>query len=112
MRQAHSSKRYLYPQRAFPYDDLVGENGGRNRFDPEYELLDTGVFEDDRYWEITADYAKASPEDLLVRIRIRNAGPDDAAIDVLPTLWFRNTWSWGSDDRPKPSIRGMEGELV
>ena len=104
--------RYLYPQRAFPYSDLVHENGRRSRFDPEYELLDTGVFDDDRYWEITADYAKGSPEDLFVRLRIRNAGPDEAAIDVLPTLWFRNSWSWGVDDRPKPSIRGVDGELV
>ncbi len=103
--------RYLYPQAEFPYADLVAENRRRGRDAPEYELLDTGVFDDDRYWEITADYAKAAPDDLCVRLRIRNAGPDEAAIDVLPTLWFRNTWSWGLDDR-RPSITAKDGRLV
>jgi hypothetical protein len=102
--------RYMYPQASFPYDELVAENRGRGRDRPEYELLDTGVFDDGRYWEITADYAKASPDDILVRITIRNAGPDPAAIDVLPTLWFRNTWSWGLDPR-RPTVR-LEGPAI
>ncbi|MEA2264833.1 MAG: hypothetical protein QOE27_416, partial [Solirubrobacteraceae bacterium] len=95
--------RYMYPQTEFPYARLVAENRARGKRDPEFELVDTGAFDDGRYWEITADYAKAAPEDLLVRIRVRNAGPDPATIDVLPTLWFRNTWSWDGQS-PKPSI--------
>jgi hypothetical protein len=102
--------RYMYPQAEFPYDELVAQNRARGRDQPEYELLDTGVFDDGRYWEITADYAKASPDDILVRITLRNAGPDPAAIDVLPTLWFRNTWSWGLDPR-RPSVR-LEGPAI
>ena len=91
--------RYLYPQAEFPYERLVAENAARGRLDPEFELVDTGVFDDDRYWDITADYAKAGPDDLCIRLRVRNAGPDAATLHVLPTLWFRNTWSWGLDDR-------------
>jgi mannosylglycerate hydrolase MGH1-like protein len=102
--------RYMYPQAEFPYADLVDENRRRGKLEPEYELVDTGVFEDGRYWEITADYAKASPEDILIRISVRNAGPETAAIEVLPTLWFRNTWSWGVDDR-RPSLR-LEGRSI
>ncbi|MGI8912576.1 MAG: MGH1-like glycoside hydrolase domain-containing protein [Chloroflexota bacterium] len=95
--------RYVYPQAAFPYEQLVAENARRSRQEPEYELLDTGIFDGNRYWEITADYAKAGPEDILVRLTVRNAGPEEATLEVLPTLWFRNTWSWGADDR-KPSL--------
>ncbi len=102
---------YVYPQRSFPYQWLVDENGGRGREDPEFELLDTGILDDDRYWDITADYAKAGPEDICVRVRVRNAGPDEATLDVVPTLWFRNTWSWGLDDR-KPLIVDKDGALV
>jgi hypothetical protein len=86
--------RYLYPQAEFPYSHLVEENARRGRTDTEYELADTGVFDDGRCWEITADYAKAAPEDVLLRLTVRNAGPDEASLDVLPTLWFRNSWSW------------------
>jgi hypothetical protein len=103
--------RYMYPQAAYPYERLLSENRARGKLDPEFELLDTGIFDDGRYWEITADYAKASPEDLLIRITVRNAGPDAAALEVLPTLWFRNTWSWGLDGA-KPSIRLEDGALV
>ncbi len=95
--------RYVYPQEPYPYDELVAENRRRGRQDPEYELLDTGVFEGNRYWEITADYAKASPHDISVRVTVRNAGPETATLHFLPTLWFRNTWSWGLDE-PMPSI--------
>jgi hypothetical protein len=104
--------RYFYPHRAFPYEDLLGENRRRDRFAPEYELVDTGVFDDDRYWDITADYAKAAPDDLCIRLRAHNAGPDPASLDVLPTLWFRNTWSWGRDDRRPTITAGRDGCLV
>jgi Glycosyl hydrolase family 63 C-terminal domain len=103
--------RYLYPQAAFPYTDLVMTNRQRDRSEPEYELVDTGIFDDDRYWEITADYAKAAPDDLCIRLVVRNAGPDEAKIEVLPTLWSRNTWSWGLDNR-RPSITAKDGRLV
>ncbi|MEP6491301.1 MAG: glucosidase [bacterium] len=86
---------YKYPQRAFPYQQLVDENGRRGKDDPELELLDTGVFDDDRYFDVGVEYAKGTPTDLLVRITVTNRGPEDAHIDVLPTLWFRNTWAWG-----------------
>ncbi len=85
--------RYHYPQRAFPYAELAQVNGERTRAEPEYELLDTGIFDDDRFWSVTVDYAKASPTDVLMRIRVRNHGPETAVLHVLPTLWFRNTWS-------------------
>jgi hypothetical protein len=100
--------RYMYPQAEFPYERLVGH--GRGRSEPELELVDTGVFDDGRYWEITADFAKASEEEILLRVSVRNAGPDPATIDVLPTLWFRNTWSW--DGSAKPAIWLENGVLV
>ena len=103
--------RYAYPQAAFPYADLVAENGRRGRAAPEYELLDTGIFDDDRYWDITADYAKAGPDDICVRLRVRNAGPDAAVLHALPTLWFRNRWSW-SDRVPRPELRAGERSLA
>src|SRR4051794_23650290 len=95
--------RYHYPQGAFPYDDLVAENGRRGKFDPEYELLDTGAFDDDRYWIVEVDYAKADPTDLLMVVRVTNAGPEADTVHVLPTAWFRNTWSW-DEHAPKPSL--------
>ncbi len=88
---------YKYPQRAFPYDDLVRENARRGKDAPEYELADTGAFDGDRYFDLTAEYAKASPEDVLIRITVANRGPEDAPLDLLPTLWFRNTWGWGRE---------------
>jgi hypothetical protein len=98
----HSYLKYLYkyPQRAFPYEDLVRTNRARNRQEPEYELLDTGVFDDDRYFDVFVEYAKASPEDLLIQITVHNRGPDAAELHLLPTLWFRNTWSDGQVARP------------
>jgi hypothetical protein len=93
--------RYMYPQAEFPYAQLLGENRARGKDQPEFELVDTGIFDDGRYWEITADYAKAGPDDILIRITARNAGPDDATLDILPTLWFRNTWSWDGSARPQ-----------
>ncbi|GGN15149.1 MGH1-like glycoside hydrolase domain-containing protein [Streptomyces fuscichromogenes] len=92
----HSYMRYLYkyPQGAFPYDDLVTVNRDRGRHDPEYELLDTGVFDEERYFDVFVEYAKAGPEDLLIEITAYNRGPDEATLHLLPTLWFRHTWSW------------------
>ncbi|MDB5329883.1 MAG: uncharacterized protein JWP03_1034 [Phycisphaerales bacterium] len=86
---------YKYPQAAFPYENLVAENRRRTRKDPEFELIDTGVFEGDRYFDITAEYAKNSPDDILIKLTIDNRGPDAAELHLLPTLWFRNSWAWG-----------------
>jgi hypothetical protein len=86
--------RYHYPQAEYPYGDLVAENGRRGPDRPEYELLDTGVFDDDRYWVVEVVHAKADPHDLLMEVRVTNAGPERATLHVLPHLWFRNTWSW------------------
>ena len=86
---------YKYPQSAFPYGKLVAENRNRGREQPEYELADTGAFDDNRYFDVTAEYAKASPDDLLIRITVANRGPQAATLHLLPTLWFRNSWSWG-----------------
>jgi hypothetical protein len=102
--------RYHYPQRAFPYDDLLAENRRRGRDDPEYELVDTGVFDDGRFWSVTVDYAKADPTDLCMRITLHNHGPDEATLHVLPTLWFRNTWSWGRDPY-RPQVQVADGRL-
>jgi hypothetical protein len=92
----HSYMRYLYkyPQAAYPYDDLVRTNRTRGRHQFEYELLDTGVFDQDRYFDVFVEYAKASPEDMLIRCTVHNRGPDSATLDLLPRLWFRNAWSW------------------
>jgi hypothetical protein len=95
--------RYHYPQAAFPYADLVAENGRRGKFDPEYELLDTGAFDGDRYWIVEVDYAKADPFDVLMTVRVTNAGQDAETLHVLPTAWFRNTWSWDVD-APRPTL--------
>src|SRR5690242_8329672 len=90
----HSYCRYLYkyPQGAFPYDDLVKTNRARSREEQEYELLDTGIFDDDRYFDVFVDYAKAAAEDLLIVITVHNRGPAPATLQLLPTLWFRNLW--------------------
>jgi hypothetical protein len=99
--------RYHYPQRVFPYEQLVSENRRRSRQEPEFELLDTGVFDDDRYWIVETDYAKASPTDVLIRVRLTNPGPEAATVHLLPTLWFRNTWSWAPDEkRPRLAFAG------
>ena len=95
---------YKYPQSAFPYQRLVEENQRRHGQGPEFELLDTGIFDEDRYFDIDIEYAKAGPEDMVCRISITNRGPDDAPIHVLPQLWFRNTWSWGKNPTASPRI--------
>ena len=84
---------YKYPQAAYPYDDLVQTNGQRTRQEMEYELLDTGIFNEDRYFDVFIEYAKAGPEDILVKISAINRGPEAAELHLLPTLWFRNDWS-------------------
>src|SRR5207249_4245588 len=103
----HSYMKYLYkyPQAEFPYAQLLEETRRRGRAGREYELIDTGVFDQDRYFDVFVEYAKADVEDLCIRIEVANRGPEAAAIDVLPTLWFRNTWSWGPEQR-RPSLRG------
>ncbi len=88
---------YKYPQRAFPYGELVTANSHRGKSDPEFELVDTGAFEEDRYFDVFVEYAKAAPDDILIRIRAINRGPEAQRLVILPTLWFRNTWSWGAD---------------
>ncbi len=100
--------RYHYPQTAFPYEELIEVNGSRNRFQPEYELIDTGVFDGGRYWIVEVTYAKAGPDDLLMTVSVTNAGPDTQTLHVLPTAWFRNTWSWG-DDADKPVLGAAAG---
>ena len=106
----HSYMKYLYkyPQRAYPYDDLVKTNRGRSRKEPEYELIDTGIFDDDSYFDVFVEYAKAGPEDMLIKISIHNRGSETASLHVLPTLWFRNTWSWSSG-RSKPVLQAING---
>ena len=102
----HSYMKYLYkyPQAAFPYEDLVTTNKRRHRGDMEYELLDTGIFNTDRYFDVFVEYAKRTPEDILIQISVANRGPEPATLQVLPTLWFRNTWSW-QPNTPKPSLK-------
>ncbi|HSF02568.1 MAG TPA: hypothetical protein VLA62_06140, partial [Solirubrobacterales bacterium] len=96
---------YKYPQHGYPYVRLVEESRRRGRAEPEFELLDTGVFDDARYFDVLVEYAKASPNDILVRVTVENAGPDPAPLHVLPTLWLRNTWSWGRDARKPRLVR-------
>ncbi|GAB4296740.1 MAG: glucosidase [Oscillatoriaceae cyanobacterium] len=107
----HSYMKYLYkyPQREFPYEELVTENKERDRKSFEYELLDTGIFDDNRYYDVFMEYAKATDEDILITITICNRGPETKTLRLLPTLWFRNTWSW-SEGNIKPSLKVMKSE--
>ena len=109
----HSYFKYLYkyPQDGYPYDDLVRTNRGRGRGEPEYELLDTGVFDQDRYFDVFVEYAKAAPEDILIQVTAHNRGAEPAVLHVLPTLWFRNTWSWGGD-APRPALRRVAPGVI
>ncbi|HKB36798.1 MAG TPA: glucosidase, partial [Gemmataceae bacterium] len=110
----HSYMKYLYkyPQAAYPYEDLVTVNRQRNRLALEYELLDTGVFDGDRYFDVFVEYAKTSPEELLIQLSVCNRGPAAAALHVLPTLWFRNTWSWSRTPPPKPTLGRRDDQAV
>jgi hypothetical protein len=106
----HSFMKYLYkyPHAAFPYAQLVEENRRRGKDQPEFELLDTGVFNDDRYFDVAVEYAKGDAEDILIKITATNRGPDAAPLRLLPTIWFRNTWAWGADE-PRPDMRRVAG---
>jgi hypothetical protein len=98
---------YKYPQAEFPYARLVEENQRRGRHEPEFELADTGIFDGNRYFDVVVEYAKAAPDDILIRISVTNRGPEPAHLHLLPTLWYRNTWSWGAKHegcKTKPSI--------
>ena len=108
----HSYMKYLYkyPQEMFPYQDLVEKNRGRSREEFEYELIDTGIFNEDRYFDVFLEYAKAGPDDILIQVTICNRGPNAARLQLLPTLWFRNTWSWNTGN-PKPNLRESEGAI-
>jgi hypothetical protein len=110
---AHGYMKYLYkyPQAEFPYSDLTETNRRRSREEFEYELLDTGIFDDNRYFDVFVEYAKESTEDILIRISVHNRGPETARLRLLPTLWFRNTWSWGDDNR-KPSLRQVSAGVI
>jgi hypothetical protein len=107
----HSYMKYLYkyPQDAYPYADLVNTNRQRGRDAFEYELIDTGVFDRDRYFDVFVEYAKQSPEDILIQVTVINRGPEAASVVVLPTIWFRNTWSWGHEDAPRPMLHQLDG---
>ena len=100
---------YKYPQRAYPYNDLLVTNRNRGKEEPEYELIDTCVFSEDRYFDVTMEYAKVDPLDILIRVSVTNHGPEAAPIHVLPTLWYRNTWAWGYDDR-RPQLTAVKSE--
>lgn len=105
---------YRYPQAAFPYQQLIDENGRRGRRKPEFELVDTGVFDDSRFWDIQVEYTKAAPNDILIRLTVTNHGPEAATLHLIPTLWFRNTWSWGCRHEGctlKPHLR-LEDEAI
>jgi mannosylglycerate hydrolase MGH1-like protein/glycosyl hydrolase family 63 len=103
----HSYMKYLYkyPHAKFPYEELVEENRRRDKHQPEFELLDTGVFNEDRYFDVFVEYAKADAEDILIKITVANRGPESAPLRLLPTVWFRNTWWWG-DSIPQPGLHG------
>jgi hypothetical protein len=102
---------YKYPQAAFPYEDLVKVNKKRGKLDPEYELIDTGVFDENKYFDVFVEYAKAGPEDILIKITVFNRGPEEASLHVLPQVWYRNTWSWGEDPYKPEMYRDDEGSL-
>lgn len=106
---------YKYPQSAFPYRELLDVNRGRSNREREYELIDTGAFNDSRYFDVSMEYAKASPNDILIRLRIANRGPEPWTLHILPTVWFRNVWSWGRTGEgywPEPSIRLNGGKQI
>ncbi|MDX1918878.1 MAG: hypothetical protein SFT81_07050 [Candidatus Caenarcaniphilales bacterium] len=106
---------YKYPQSAFPYDQLRQANQARSRLDPEFEILDTDAFNDGNYFDVIAEYAKASPDDILIRISVKNRSDQPARIHLIPTLWFRNTWSWGCEHEgctPRPLLRAVDDQTV
>lgn len=109
--QAYLKMLYKYPQREFPYAQLLEDNGRRGRGQPEFELLDTGIFDDDRYFDVFVEYAKASANDVLMQVSVHNRGPDAAELHLLPQLWFRNTWAWNTEV-PKPQLTLSDGHIT
>ncbi len=103
---------YKYPQREFPYARLAEENRRRGKRDLEFELIDTGIFDEDRYFDVIIEYAKAGPDEILIRIEAVNRGPESAPLHLLPTVWFRNTWSWGLDERRPRLHREISAEIA
>ena len=103
---------YKYPQRRFPYETLREENKQRDRSQPEFELIDTGIFNENRYFDVAIEYAKADPEDILIRVTATNRGPDAAKLHLLPQLWLRNTWNWGTEGESKRTMHQQEGAVV
>ncbi len=103
--------RYKYPQAEYPYGGLVEENRRRGRQDPPFNLLDTGVFQDNRYWDVDVYYAKAGPEEIHVRVTVANRGPEEATLHLLPQLWFRNTWAWGDEEKQR-ALAELRGDPV
>jgi len=101
---------YKYPQGEYPYANLVEENKKRGKLDPEYELIDTGIFDEDRYWDVEVEYAKADTEDILIQINATNRGPETATLHLLPTIWFRNNWTWSDSDK-HPSLYAAKGVI-
>jgi hypothetical protein len=110
----HSYMKYLYkyPQAEFPYGQLIAENRQRGKLAPEFELIDTGIFEGDRYFDVVVEYAKADVEDILVRVTATNHGPEEASLNLLPTIWFRNTWSWNQNGTAKPWLRRASDGVI
>src|SRR5215472_201083 len=104
---AYMKALYKYPQRPFPYTDLEETNRRRSRQELEYELIDTSIFAENRYFDVLIEYAKVTPTDILIRVSATNRGPEAAPLHLLPTLWFRNTWAWGYDDR-RPTLTTVE----
>ena len=104
---------YKYPQKAFPYSKLIEESKKRSRLEPEYELIDTGIFDNDEYFDITIEYAKAAEQDILIKVTVENRSIEAAPITVLPTIWFRNTWSWGYENyKHKPILKGIGKSII
>ena len=102
---------FKYPQQEFPYAWLLEENKRRTRNDPEFEIIDTGIFEQDAYFDVVTEYAKNAPDDLLIKITINNRGNNDAALNVMPTIWFRNRWAWGHTDY-KPELSAESANVI
>ncbi len=103
---------YKYPQKAFPYDELLKENARRSRSEPEFELIDTGIFEDNKYFDVFVEYAKAEAEDIFVKITAHNRSNEAAPIHLLPTIWFRNTWRWQSLEHQTPSLKALDSNTI
>src|SRR6201982_2897596 len=110
----HSYMKYLYkyPQAEFPYGQLVEENGRRGKLASEFELIDTGIFNEDRYFDVVVEYAKADVEDILIKISATNHGPEAASLNLLPSIWFRNTWSWNQNGTAKPHLLKLKEGVI